>query len=116
MGHTENKNPLWKGTPNLRPPKKGVPSEFTGQNESKEIITIEAKIEHMPSRYITASHVGQAHNQVERARAEFSPLGYQVTGTIITHLTELAGDAESSAGALRCISKDSILDLWASRE
>jgi hypothetical protein len=31
---------------------------------------------------------------------------------IITHLTEISGDAESSAGSLRCISKDSIFALW----
>jgi len=78
----------------------------------REVVTIEAKIEHESSGLITAGHVGQAHNQVERARAEFSPLGYQVAGVIITHLTELAGDAESSAGPLRCISKANIFALW----
>jgi hypothetical protein len=78
----------------------------------REVITIEAKIEHEPSGYITAGHVGQAHNQIERARSEFSPHGYQVAGVIITHLTRLAGDAESSAGSIRCISKDDIFDLW----
>jgi hypothetical protein len=79
---------------------------------SKEVVTLEAKIEHEHSGLITAGHIGQAHNQVERARAEFSPLGYQVAGAIITHLQELAGDAESSAGSLRCISKASIISLW----
>lgn len=78
----------------------------------REVITVEAKIEHEPSGLITAGHVGQAHNQVERARAEFSPHGYQVNGVIITHLTEFARDAESSAGALRCISKGDIFALW----
>jgi len=78
----------------------------------REVVTIEAKIEHEPSSLIIAEHIGQAHNQVERARAEFSPLGYEVAGVIITHLTELASDAESSAGSLRCISKDTIFALW----
>jgi hypothetical protein len=78
----------------------------------REVITLEAKIEHEESGLITARHVGQAHNQVERARAEFSRLGYQVAGLIVTHLTELARDAESSAGPLRCVSKGSISALW----
>jgi len=78
----------------------------------REVITLEAKIEHEPSGLIIAGHVGQVHNQVERARAEFSHLGYRVAGVIITHLTELAGDAESSAGPSRCISKSSMFALW----
>lgn len=71
-----------------------------------------AKIEHEPSELIIARYVGQAPNQVERARAEFSHLGYQVAGAIVTHLTQLAEDAESSAGQLRCISKDTVFALW----
>jgi hypothetical protein len=78
----------------------------------REIIMMEAKIEHEPSGLISARHVGQAHNQVQRGQAEFSHLGYHIAGVIITHMTGLQDDAESSAGLLRCISKDSIFALW----
>ena len=78
----------------------------------KEVITIEAKIEHEASGSITASSIGQVHNQVHRATAEFSALGYNVYGVIITHLDKLTDDAESSAGSIRCISKVDMFSLW----
>lgn len=78
----------------------------------KIVITFEAKIEHEASGKIVASHIGQAHNQITRAKEEFLSLGYEVHGIIVTHLTELSDDAESSAGSLRCISKESIFELW----
>jgi len=42
----------------------------------KEVVTFEAKIEDIPSGRITASDVGQVHNQIARAKAEYENLGY----------------------------------------
>lgn len=78
----------------------------------KEVFTFEVKIEGVPSGKITASDIGQVHNQIARAKAEYENLGYTIRGSIVTHLTELISDAESSAGEIRVISKDSILELW----
>lgn len=79
---------------------------------SKELITFEAKIEHIPGAEIVPSHLGQAHNQLNRAAAEFGQLGYSVRGTIITHLTAIDAAAKSSAGAIRILSKSGVLELW----
>jgi len=78
----------------------------------KELITFEDKIEDTPSSEIIASDVGQAHNQENRAKGEYEPFGYTVRGTIVTHLTTIRPDAESSAGTIRVIEKDGILELW----
>lgn len=79
---------------------------------SKEVITFEAKIEHNASNDITAHDVGQAHNQLARALAEYEPHSYVVRGTITTHLTRLATDAQASAGPIKIITKSAILALW----
>jgi hypothetical protein len=79
---------------------------------SKELITFEAKIEHSAGTEITPSHLGQAHNQLNRAIVEFGQLGYSTRGTIITHLTAIDGAAKSSAGAIRIITKSAVLELW----
>jgi hypothetical protein len=78
----------------------------------KEVVTFEAKIEDVPSGKITASDIGQAHNQIARAKAEYETLGYIIRGLIVTHLSELMPDAESSAGDIRIIPKASIFALW----
>jgi len=78
----------------------------------KEVVTLEAKIEDSPSRKITASDIGQTHNQIARAKAEFETLGYTIRGSIVTHLTELLPDAESSAGEIRIIPKSAFIELW----
>jgi len=52
------------------------------------------------------------HNQYARASSEFGTRGYVVRGTIVTHLTELARDAEASAGSIKVLNKDAILRLW----
>ena len=78
----------------------------------KEVITFEVKIEDLPSGKIIASDIGQAHNQINRAKAEYETLGYTIRGSIVTHLAELMPDAESSAGVIRIIPKHSIMGLW----
>jgi hypothetical protein len=79
---------------------------------SKEAFTFEAKIEHVEGNAITSSHMGQAHNQLNRALAELAPLGYTVRGTILTHLGEIDPAARSSAGPIRILRKDAVLSLW----
>jgi len=78
----------------------------------REIITLEAKIEDVPSGKITASDIGQVHNQIARAKSEYESMGYIVRGAVVSHLSELMPDAESSAGVIRIISKDTVLEIW----
>lgn len=79
---------------------------------TKEVFTFEAKIEDEEPGSIVAGDVGQAHNQTERARSEYESLGYSVWGVIVTHLDEIAPDAESSIGSIRIVSKESLIQLW----
>jgi hypothetical protein len=79
---------------------------------SKEMITIEVKVEHTAGTEITPSHLGQAHNQLNRAITEFEHLGYSIRGTIVTHLSTIDPAAKSSAGAIRIVAKNGILELW----
>src|SRR5205807_4149632 len=79
---------------------------------AREVITFEAKIEHTPSQQISASDVGQAHNQLARAEREFQSQGYTIRGTIVTHLTQLAPEAASSAGEIKIVEKSAVLELW----
>jgi hypothetical protein len=78
----------------------------------KEVVTLEVKIEDAPSGKIAASYIGQAHNQIARAKAEFETLGYTIRGFIVTHVNELMPDAESSAGEIRIIPKSAFIELW----
>ncbi len=90
----------------------------------REILTCEIKIEHENGTSITATDVGQAHIQLNRAISEFGSLGFDVRGTIVTHLSEIEAAAKSSIGPLRIIRKEAILALcqrvqtllWAYRE
>ncbi len=77
---------------------------------AREVITFEAKIEHDASQPIAARDIGQAHNQRTRAESEFP--GYTIRETIVTHLTALTPDAESSAGSVKILEKGAILALW----
>jgi hypothetical protein len=79
---------------------------------TKEVITFEAKIEDAPSNKIIASDVGQAHNQYTRAYTEYDPQGYIVNGSIVTHLTDIAQEAQSSIGTLKIIEKSAVNALW----
>mgnify|MGYP001581275579 CR=1 FL=1 len=78
----------------------------------KEVLTIELKIEDEPDGNIVAKDIGQAHNQITRAKSEYESLGYTIRGLIITHLPALKSDAESSAGNIRVVAKSTVLDLW----
>ena len=77
-----------------------------------EIVTYEAKIEDSPANEITLSDLGQAHNQKATAETYYGSRGFVVSGTIVTHLTELGAAVEHSLGDLRIISKQAICDLW----
>lgn len=79
---------------------------------SREVITFEAKIEHSSFQSLSAHDVGQAHNQLARALREHEPHGYTVRGTIVTHLTALARDAEASTGPIKILIKPAVLALW----
>ena len=81
-------------------------------SNSRELVTFEAKIEHHPANNITPSDVGQAHNHVARATAEYGDFDYIIRGTIVTHLEALSTSAESSAGSLRVIPTDALVALW----
>ncbi len=78
----------------------------------REIITFEAKIEQAPSQAITATDMGQAHNQLARAVREFQAQGYTMRGVIVTHLLSLAPGVASSAGGIKVIEKAAVLELW----
>ncbi len=79
---------------------------------TREVITFEAKIEHALSQSITASDMGQAHNQVARAKREFRAQGYTIRGTIVTHLTSFAAGVLASADGIKIVEKAAVLDLW----
>jgi hypothetical protein len=78
----------------------------------REIVTFEAKIEQRDGSVLTPTHVGQGHNQFNRARAEYENLGYIVRGTIVTHLHQIDQSAQSSLGPIRIIRKSAIRELW----
>lgn len=78
----------------------------------REVVTFEAKIEHETTTLISATDVGQAHNQKARAEAEFGGAGYTVRSGIVTHLTEIHTDAISSVGQLKILPKDAAILLF----
>jgi hypothetical protein len=80
--------------------------------QAREVFTIEAKIEHTASTRITASDLGQAHNQRTRAEAEFNASGYTVRGMIATHMVAMNPDAVSSIGPIAILPKEAVLALW----
>ena len=78
----------------------------------REVVTFEAKIEHEAGNKIIPHHVGQAHNQLTRAKEEYGNKGFVVRGTIVTHLSDLEATVSSSLGEVRIVKKDAVLDLW----
>jgi hypothetical protein len=78
----------------------------------KEVVTFEAKVEHSDGKEITPAFVGQGHNQMNRAIAEYQQLGYTVCGTIVTHLEAIEPSGQSSLGSLRIVSKAAVQSLW----
>ena len=98
-----------------RRPKHGAPADCTWRGNfgnSREFIVFEAKIENEPSNPITADHLGQAHRQFNRAKEEHGTLGYSVRAVVVTHLNQLASDAQSSVGPIKFLQKDIVLALW----
>ena len=78
----------------------------------RELVTFEAKIEHVARAAIVPADVGQAHNQVARAEGEYGAQGYVVRGVIVTHLDVVDEAAEASAGAIRIIARGTVIELW----
>lgn len=78
----------------------------------RELVTFEAKIEHVARRGIVPADVGQAHNQLARAEAEYGAHGYVVRGVIVTHLDAIDDAAEASAGTIRIITRSTAVALW----
>ena len=96
-------------------PQHGASADCVWRGElgnSRELIVFEAKIEHEPSNLITATHLGQAHTQYSRAKEEYENRGYSIRAVVVTHLNQLAPDAQSALGPIRLIKKDVILALW----
>ena len=79
----------------------------------REAITWEAKIEHGSDAVVDAHAIGQANNQRNRAETELGPSGYGVRGTIVTHLQQVEPSAAASAGTIKVVRKDAVLELWA---
>ena len=80
--------------------------------QSHELLTFEAKVEHQAGKAITHGDVGQAVAQYNRAVEEHSVKGYTVRSLIVTHLKTVSPEGKSALGAVRLISRDSILALW----
>lgn len=78
----------------------------------RELFTFEVKIEHDTSTRISATDIGQAHNQRARAEAEFGTAGYVVRSVIVTHLTEVSPDVVSSVGQLKIIPRTAVIHLF----
>jgi hypothetical protein len=79
----------------------------------REAVTWEAKIEHRPDAAVDAHAIGQANNQRNRAEADLGHIGYQVRGTVVTHMERAEPSAASSAGPIKIVRKEAVLELWA---
>jgi Helicase C-terminal domain/Type III restriction enzyme, res subunit len=79
---------------------------------TRELVTFDAKIEQISGRSIAARDVGQAHNQLARARQEYGDRGFIIRSTLVTHLEDLDKPAGSSLGEIRIVRKRTILQLW----
>ena len=99
---------------NARRPKHGAATDCIWRGEfgiRREYITFEAKIEHGSGSVLTASDLGQAHNQYSRAEEEFGTRDYAIRSAVVTHL-ELAEDAAASVGTIRLIKRQEMQGLW----
>jgi len=56
--------------------------------------------------------MGQASNY-RRAKAEFGLGGYLVPGTIITQMLRAKATAASTAGPIKIVRMEAVLELWA---
>lgn len=97
-----------------RPNYSGAPDCIWLSNSGEaqgEMFTFELKIEHYLTKTITQRDVGQAHNQYNRARSEYQSKGYGVRSIIVTHLEDVATDAEAVLGTVRLASTRTVLAL-----
>jgi hypothetical protein len=78
----------------------------------KELITFEVKIAHTAQEAIAPVDVGQAHNQISRAMAEYGSQGYAIRGTIVTHMNAIEPAADISAATIRVIQRAAVMGLW----
>ncbi len=98
-----------------RRPKFGASPDCVWRGEfgnSREIFTFEVKVEQEPSHPITTTHLGQAHTQHSWAKQKYGMQGYSVRALIVTHLDQLAPDAQSSVEPIKLLHKDVVLALW----
>ena len=79
---------------------------------ARELLTWEAKIDHLPAAVISHSDVGQAVAQYNRAKKEYGERGYAVRSLIVTHLDDVAPEARSALGGTRLAAKGTVLGLW----
>lgn len=96
-------------------PKHNASADCTWRGEfgnSQEFFAFEAKIEHETSNSITAAHLGQSLIQFNRAKKEYGTRGYSVRAVVVTHLKQLASDAQPSVGPVKFLHKDVVLALW----
>jgi len=117
--HDQYRQGLWAlgellGYDSSRPQGRGVPDcVWRGTfGNRKEVFTFEVKIEDTLSGRITSSDVGQVHNHITQAKSKYESLGYTIRGSIVSHLSELMPDAETSAGEIRIIPKSVAMGLW----
>lgn len=78
----------------------------------KEVVIFEAKVEVRDRRQVSACDIGQAHNQLERAKSEYESYGYKIRSVIITPMTEIRSDAEAAAGSIKVINQNTIFEFW----
>ena len=98
-----------------RRPKHGASTDCVWRGEFGnicEFFTYEVKVEHEPSNLITATHLGQAHTQHSWAKEGYGVRGYSVGSLIVTHLDQLAPDAQSAVEPIKLLHKDVVLALW----
>ena len=98
-----------------RRPKHGASTDCVWRGDFgnfREFFAFEAKIEHEPSNPITVTHLGQAHTQLSRAKQEYEVRGYSVRAMLVTHLNQLAPDAQSSVEPIKLLQKDIVLALF----
>jgi hypothetical protein len=69
---------------------------------------LEAKVEHSDGKEVTPRFVGQGHNQLNRAIAEYQQLEYTVLRDNRHALEAINPSAKSSLGSLRIVSKSAV--------
>ena len=97
-------------------PKHNASADCTWRGEfgnSREFFTFEAKIEHksFQTRLRLPTWVRLTYSSTGQ-KDEYGTRGYSVRAVVVTHLNQLAPDAQSSVGPLKLLQKDTVLSLW----